>query len=641
MQFQYSNVLWGLLFLIIPIIVHLFQLRKFKKTAFTNVGFLQKLVAKSQKSSIIKKWLLLLTRLAVVTAIILAFAQPFTAKKTALQPKETVIYLDNSFSMEAPSKNGDLLHNAIQELIKSNPKLENFTLFTNNNTYTNNNLKEIQPTLLNTTHTYESYSYKEVLLKGKGLFSTNTNTLKTLLIISDFQGKMKITETDSLFNNLQLHLIPQQSTNSYNASIDSVFINEKSALEATIAINIKSNEPKKDLDVSIYNETQLLAKKLTNINDSGQQTVFINLPLKNAIKGKIIIKDNGLGYDNTFYFKLGGKSNIKILIIEEGNSSFLNKIYNQENFSVDNSTVSQLNYGGLENYNFIVLNNLSSIPESLLKNIIPLKKAGINFCIIPNSNADITSYNALTNLVGFGNMLTKKEQELTVTDINFGHPLYKDVFEKQIQNFQYPKVNSYFQSNFNTNAVLSFAGEKPFLLAHQGVYFFTAALTKENSNFTSAPLIVPTFYNMAIQSLQLPALYNNINQGEKIDIPGKFLQDQILEISNTAYSFIPQQQVLGNKIRIQLGEHPKLDGNYDVITNNNYINNLAFNYQRSEYSEGFTEISNSPNSIVHTQFQDFFNSIMEDNRINPLWKWFVILTLLFIVVEVFIQKFIK
>ena len=63
MQFQYPALLWSLLALAIPIIVHLFQLRKFQKVAFTNIALLKKISFQTRKSSQLKKWLTLLSRL--------------------------------------------------------------------------------------------------------------------------------------------------------------------------------------------------------------------------------------------------------------------------------------------------------------------------------------------------------------------------------------------------------------------------------------------------------------------------------------------------------------------------------------------------------------------------------------------------
>ena len=54
MQFKHPEVLYFLALLIIPILVHLFQLQKFVKVPFTNVAFLQKLALQTRKSSKLK-----------------------------------------------------------------------------------------------------------------------------------------------------------------------------------------------------------------------------------------------------------------------------------------------------------------------------------------------------------------------------------------------------------------------------------------------------------------------------------------------------------------------------------------------------------------------------------------------------------
>jgi hypothetical protein len=46
------------------------------------------------------------------------------------------------------------------------------------------------------------------------------------------------------------------------------------------------------------------------------------------------------------------------------------------------------------------------------------------------------------------------------------------------------------------------------------------------------------------------------------------------------------------------------------------------------------------NSIGYN-IASLFQNIEKDNRINELWKWFVILALAFLCIEVLIQKFLK
>ena len=67
--------------------------------------------------------------MALLAALIIAFAQPFFAEKTALKEKETVIYLDDSFSMQAKTDGGTLLSDAVQELLKNIPEDNTFSLF--------------------------------------------------------------------------------------------------------------------------------------------------------------------------------------------------------------------------------------------------------------------------------------------------------------------------------------------------------------------------------------------------------------------------------------------------------------------------------------------------------------------------------
>ena len=109
MQFKHPEILVALLLLIIPIIVHLFQLQRFVKVPFTNVAFLKQIVNKNRKSSKLKKFLILLSRMSALAFLIMAFAQPYFSKNTQSINYHTNIYLDNSLSMQVKSVEGDML----------------------------------------------------------------------------------------------------------------------------------------------------------------------------------------------------------------------------------------------------------------------------------------------------------------------------------------------------------------------------------------------------------------------------------------------------------------------------------------------------------------------------------------------------
>ena len=119
MQFKNPELLYALFLLVIPILIHLFQLRRFQKVEFTNVKFLKSVKLQTRKSSQLKKWITLLTRMLLLACVIIAFAQPFIPNTEDFnEVQETVIYLDNSFSMQAKGSNGTLLNEAIQDITR-------------------------------------------------------------------------------------------------------------------------------------------------------------------------------------------------------------------------------------------------------------------------------------------------------------------------------------------------------------------------------------------------------------------------------------------------------------------------------------------------------------------------------------------
>ena len=131
MQFKNPEILYALFLLLVPILIHLFQLRRFKKTPFTNVVFLQKVIQNTRKSSSIKKWLILAIRLIALACLVIAFAQPyFPASSRATKPKETIVFVDNSYSMQATGKKGNLLTEASQDLLSHLPDDQLVTLVT-------------------------------------------------------------------------------------------------------------------------------------------------------------------------------------------------------------------------------------------------------------------------------------------------------------------------------------------------------------------------------------------------------------------------------------------------------------------------------------------------------------------------------
>lgn len=641
MQFKHPELLYALCLLLIPIIVHLFQLRKFKKTAFTNVAFLKETTLKTRKSSQIKKWLILCTRLLLLAAIIMAFAQPFTSKTNALNiKKETIIYLDNSFSMQAKGDRGELLKRAIQDLINNIPEEENITLFTNSTTYKNTSIKAIKNELLQLSYTANNLTTEAAILKSKAFTNNKTNTLNNIILISDFQenndnNKIK---KDSLSN---IHFIKLQPVNVNNIAIDSAFISNTSPTNIELTVLLKNSSTSvESVPVSLFDNDNLIAK--TSVEVEGKASTTFSLPVNKVINGKLSVNDTSLQFDNSLFFNINNNAKINVLSINKAKDSFLKRIYNTTEFNYTATPINQLNYNLLDQQHLIIINELNSIPNALVSAIKVFTDNGGSLIVIPSKDIVKSTYNALllNYATSFNNFITNEKR---ITTINYAHPLYSnDVFEKQVNNFQYPKVNSYYRVASNgASKVLSFEDDNAFLYQNQNAYIFTTPLSSENSNFKNSPLIVPTLYNIAKFSFKIPQLYYTIGEENKFDVDAPMQQDDILSLVNEEANIIPKQQYFNNKTVISTLENPAVSGLYAIKNKAKTIANVSYNYNRKESDLVYGNLSNLKGITVSDSITDVFNTIKSDSKINALWKWFVIFALALLLIEMLILKYFK
>ncbi|WP_308992603.1 BatA domain-containing protein [Mariniflexile litorale] len=641
MQFKHPELLYALFLLLIPIIVHLFQLRKFQKEAFTNVAFLKEATIQTRKSSQIKKWLILCTRLLLLAAIILAFAQPFTSNSSAFKTKkETVIYLDNSFSMQAKGKQGDLLKRAVQDIISNVPEDENISLITNNSVFKNTTIKAIKNDLLQLEYSSNLLTPGAALLKSNTFFNKQKNTLKNLVFISDFQQDKSefIPKVDSLTH---IHLVQLKPVNNNNVTIDSAYITSTTASSIELKVLLKnSGNPIENLPVSLFNNKVLIAKTSVAIKDR-METTF-SLPFNAIINGQITIDDTNLQFDNNLFFNINKASKINVLAINAEDDSFLKRIYTEDEFYFTSTLENNLNYTLIEQQDVIILNELNSIPNALLGALKSYTNQGGSLIIIPSTTINIESYNQLLNTFG-SNYNSSIQTEKRITTINYSHPLYNSgVFEKEVTNFQYPTTISFYPIySKNASEILKFEDGKPFLNQTKNTYIFTSALNATNSSFKNSPLIVPTLYNIGKFSFKNPVLYYTIGKENTFDVKTELQQDAIVTLVSDEINIIPKQHYFNNKVVINTSETPSIAAIYAIKNKNETIKNVSYNYSRDESALIYRNLSASKNVTVSDSITEIFDSIKSDTKVNALWKWFVIFALALLIIEMLVLKYFK
>lgn len=651
MQFKNPEILYFLFLLIIPILIHLFQLQKFQKVAFTNVKFLKQIEQQTRKSSKLKKLLLLISRLLIFTFLIMAFSQPYFSRKENNLKIHTYIYLDNSLSMQAKGKKGELLQKAKHDLIDRLKSTENsITLITNDNIIIDIQSENFKNEILNIDYYPIKKNINTVLLELNNLKNKNPFTENNIILISDFQEINDNVQAVNLDSSSTYVFVQQLPEKHENIALDSVWVSEFNSANIKIKANLRSyNATVENMSISLSLNDNLFGRSTVNLNENETKEIEFSIPYSNELKGIISLNDNRLAFDNNLFFSLSKQEKINVLAIGKGNE-FLSKIYTEDEFLFISTTLEQLDYNSIFNQNLVLVNELTSFPNSLLKSLHSFVSQGGRLVIIPSEKSDTASYNELFSLLNIGRMEKINEEKKSITTINFDHPFFKDVFQKKVTNFQYPFVNRTFDTKLiNSSSILQFNDQSDFIskikIKNSSIYWVSSPLNFKNSNFKSSVLVVPVFYNFGLNFGKKKDLYYTIGRKNNISVFSKDKNDggEVLQLSKGDINFIPLQIKTANKIIVRTENNPTESGLYLLKNNTEIFQQVAFNYNREEsnlvYQNMKSKLKNLENVAFSTSVTNAIVMLNDKYKKHQLWQLFLIFALIFLGMEIVLQKF--
>jgi len=648
MHFKYPAIFYFLFILIVPILIHLFNLKKFKKIEFTNVQFLKKISIETRKSSQVKKLLILATRLLCFTALIFTFSQPYLGNKKIEDNRHYYIYLDNSESLNTNGNNGNLLKTATHDIIENSPENERYSLLTNDDLRINISKKELKKDLRNIQISNNITSFEDKINAIERELKNKSKDLYKILLISDFQYFTK--KINNEFTNVTrpFSVVKLTSNVKNNISVDSVYISTYNTYEKVVSVVIKNQgDEKNDIPIALYNSSKLINKRSFSILKNEEK--ILEFPIENfhQFKGKIQIDFNeSFMFDNVFYFTINSSKKTSILTIGKS-LPYISKIFNSDEFNYSSSSLQNLNYNSISSQQLIILNQIQSITKVLESSILKFIENGGNLLVIPNKNIELNTYNSFFKKINSGEILNKYKDSLKITTINFEHPLFRDVFTKEVRNFEYPAVALNYTHNLKGNAILMFENKTPFLHevanSFSKIYLFSSPLDIQSSNIVNSPIIVPTLYNMAKQSLELTKPYYILQKENTIEISKKIEKNEILKISNQKKSFIPSQINFANKVVLSTINEPKTAGFFDITLNRDTLNYLAYNNSPNESLLTFYDLNTvkkeNKNITIFSSIKEYFKEINEKNKVQSLWRLFLAIAIVSLLLEILILKF--
>ncbi len=666
MQFLYPGFLWALAFLAIPIIIHLFYFRRFKRVYFTNVRFLKEVQEETSARRRLRNLLVLSMRLLALTMLVLAFAQPFISRKgekIKRGPRAVSIYLDNSFSMQAESSDAALLElgrKRARQIMEAYGEEDRFQLLTNDLNERQHYLLEKEEALNlleEITYSPVTRSLSQILELQRSVLHKADDFQKESYLISDFQRS--VTDFSEVSDStVEVYLVPMQAVAVANVSIDSAwFENPVRAMGQTYRLFAKvsnyGEDEQEDLRLSLTHEGETKPAGTLDVPAGKQEIDTINVSMLQAgwHEDKLEVADYPVQFDDHYYFAFELSKELPVLNIygERPHPSLRRAFTAMPQIRYEEKPAGQLDYSAFSNYKLIVLDELPKLSSGLITELRQYVSGGGNILVFPHAQADVESYRSLSAALHAARPGNWEEVERQVSRVNTDEFVFRDVFERTDEQLRLPVTQGNYILNISSGEVLlryrdgsAFLAKSEWGEGH--VYFCAAPLDEQYSNLVrNAEIFVPMLFRMVLASGSVSPIAYVIGKDEWLEVPHQADAgggDIVYKMSGPGGEFIPGQQLIGPRLRLNLHGQIREAGFYHLyLKPDRILATFAFNYDRRESDlrtflpSELAEKYRGMQVLEASAKTDFSQLIAEQNRGLSLWRWCLILALVFLGLE--------
>ena len=678
MKFAQPEILWGLIALAIPIIVHLFNFRRFKRVAFSNVAFLKEVQQETKSRSKLKHLLILTSRLLAILFLVLAFSQPFIPleENSGGNGKRSVsLYIDNSYSMDAQSEDGRLLDLSKQkavELIESYSSTDLFQVLSND-------LEPRQQRFYNQEDAIEMVeeiqvspavkNVEEIVQRQQDLLMRQSEGDLSAFILSDLQESTHRISNFVPDSSISVRFLPELANTSPNVWIDSVWfdtpvrsLNQPEALHLRIRHNATEGLDNLPMRLEVNGSQKAIGSFNLVPGTYTDTTLFYTITEPGWQHCEIELQDYPITYDDSWFFSYEIAKQIRILRIKgdiSGNA--VAKAYGNDPFyNVESIASGNVNYGELPEYGLVILDQLTEISTGLVRELSSYMNKGGSVMVIPGKNARTDGYTELLLSGGASGVKQWREDQINVSEINLDHPFYTGVFDRIPENIDLPKVSGSLVfdrgSRSNEEVLLRLQNGDPFFIRSKSgsgqLFVCASSLAPTQSSFAQHALFVPTLLRVA----EFSNLSSRMDffQGEEDLLrlrSNPLSNDESFLITNIqdGSSYIPRYRSVPGGVEVFLGDQMGSPGNHTLSAGDSIVSVLGMNFSRkessidpwetNEWEQVLADAGWDEASVVQTNIDNVRSVIEELDQGKTLWETFIWLAIFMLILEVLLIKF--
>jgi len=672
MHFLYPAFLFALFSLAIPVLIHLFNFRRYQKVYFSNVQFLKEVQERQSSRRNLKERLILAARLLALSFLVLAFAKPYVpGQHTADAGKQQAvsIFVDNSYSMETINREGSLLDEAkrkAKEVASAYSINDRFQVLTQDFEGKHQRFlsrDEFNDAVDAVKISPESRNLQQIISRQQHLLDMHREGLRSLYVISDFQKNMSDNEPVKADTGVRINLVRLTADILPNVAVDSVALlsaihRPGDSEKLVVRLHNYADETAEKIPLKLLiNGTQ---KALGSYTIKARSVQYDTLTFSGLQAGwqraEIALQDNPVTFDNQFYFSFNVKQQMPVLLIDGGTPNpYLKAVFGADPFfAAKRVPDGNVDYAALTSYPLIVLSDLNSISTGLAQQLKAYVAKGGSLLVFPGAEADAASYRSLLSPMNAAYPQNLVVADAKVSAINLQNQVFKNIFENFPQNPDLPAVKKYFQLSPAGNAenLMVLPGRQPFWAGYASgkgkVYVSAVPLNEDFSNLPRHALFVPVMFRIALLSGHDQPLFYTAGRDETIEIPPlQTSEKQVLKLVKAGHTIIPDTRQREGSTLLYVGDQLQETGTYDLKMQDSTVAVLAFNDNRSESdlsylsSAELSKIVPAAAAVLDGGKGSLKNAVTETNFGLQLWKLCIILALIFLGAEIAVIRYFK
>lgn len=683
MQFEHPRILYALWVLLIPIVVHLFRLRPYKKVYFTHVDLLKDIELQTRKPSRIKERLLLFLRLLLMLCLILAFAKPYYPKQRVIQAideqKRVALYVDNSFSMTRQGKEGSLLDeakNQALQIVEAAAADAQFLLLLNEPNIALQTWlykSDVKKRIAEVQAVYQQKDISAIITTVRELMPQSAIHPLATYLISDFQQQEMLKNIAVLDTNIVLHLLPLQAQQIDNLSVDSLFLQtatpqQYQPMQLKVKVSNYSAQARSNLVMRLYvGEHQ---KAFKSFEVAAYDTAWVEMTFMvdsaAAYAAYVELDEESVSFDNRLYFSFIAQNKWKVgLMSEDKPNAYLTALFAAEK-DVDLLLFKrkQAAYDQWQELDLLVLDELMACSSGMWSVIQSyLKQGGSILFLPPNNPSALQQWNTYFKTHRLPYYGAKNSSKTTVAEIDKKLPFFQEVFDdtkETAENIKkaLPSIAQFYPIHLlgkDSRSLLQNKMGYSILSSSKveggSLYHMAFPLRMSFSKLPEYALFVPVIYQMLKQKEAVAPLYFTIGnlQNTYLQLPRQQVAEELKLVDAVSKNeWVADYNALTSVVHLASVPWQRA-GAYALLRNDSVCRYIALNYSRSE-----SDMASSPKPFIQRflkqypqQMQLIETSLKEKNKANflndntdtELWYYLLLLVFGIIFIELLVAAF--